>query len=398
MAELGRRHQIVAGAQYSAPGISYPEATVVKVGPACPLVHDGDGDTPPAGSASAPAGCGLVTAKLASGQAVHVSVAPEVSRSGLVPGDTIRLMRIPASKDAPARYSYWTTQRSHVLLWAAIAFVLLVLVVARWRGLMALVGVVVGGVVLLRFLLPALLLGESGLWVALAGAAAIMYVVLYATHGPSMRTSVALAGTLVGIAVTAVVAVHLVDSARMTGVTDESGGVLAGITGGIDFHGLLMCGVVIAGLGVLNDITITQASAVWELRAAGPASSRWAVFRGAMRIGRDHVASSIYTIVFAYAGASLVVLLILVAYDQSMLSLLSAEDIAEEIIRTLASGIGLILAMPLTTAMAALVAGPSAATSTRSTAIGAPASWPRREPGFVEETADDAYADFWGRR
>lgn len=378
-------HRITSNAQFSAPGVSYPTATVVKVSPACPVVADPT-DEAPATTASQPAGCGLLTARLDSGRTVQVSVAPEVSRSGLRPGDGVQLMRIPARKGAPAQYSYWTTQRDHALLWAGIAFVILVLVVARLRGLMALVGLGVGGAVLVGFLLPALLVGENGLWVALAGTAAIMYVVLYLTHGPSMRTSVALLGTLAGIAVTAAVGVRLVDSARLTGVTDESGGVLAGLTGGIDFHGLLMCGVVVAGLGVLNDVTITQASAVWELRAAAPTRSRRSIFLGAMRIGRDHIASSIYTIVFAYAGAALVVLLILVAYDQPVLSLLSAEDIAEEVVRTLASGIGLLLAMPVTTALAAALAGP------QSPAV-VPETW-AQEP----RTSEAAYADFWSGR
>jgi uncharacterized membrane protein len=214
-------------------------------------------------------------------------------------------------------------------------------------------------------MLPALLAGEAGLWVAVTGASAIMFVVLYVTHGPSLRTSSALAGTLLGIALTAAFGLYAIDSTRLTGISDESGSFLSSFTGDLDFAGLLTCGLIVAGLGVLNDVTITQSSAVWELRTAAPDMPRWRVYTSAMRIGRDHIASTIYTIVFAYAGASIVVLLLLVIYHQPLGDLISNEDISEEVVRTLASGIGLVLAVPITTAIAAAVASPS---STRAAA------------------------------
>lgn len=112
-----------------------------------------------------------------------------------------------------------------------------------------------------------------------------------------------------------------------------------------------------AGLGVLNDVTITQSSAVWEARAAAPSMGRRALFQSGMRIGRDHIASTIYTIVFAYAGAALPVLLLLFLYERPVLEMLQTESLSEEIVRTLASAIGLVLAVPVTTAIAALTVG-----------------------------------------
>jgi uncharacterized membrane protein len=203
-------------------------------------------------------------------------------------------------------------------------------------------------------MLPALLTGEPAVAVALVGAAAIMFVVLYLAHGPSIRTSTALAGTLVGVGITAVLAHWSVGANRLSGVGDEAGAILTSLVGGLDFRGLLTCAIVIAGLGVLNDVTITQSSAVWELRAAAPELSRRTLFRSAMRIGRDHIASTIYTIVFAYAGAALSVLLVLYLYQRPVLDLLGTEEIAAEVVRTLASSIGLVLAVPITTAIAAL--------------------------------------------
>ena len=137
--------------------------------------------------------------------------------------------------------------------------------------------------------------------------------------------------------------------------------MLTAYAGGLDFQALLVAAVVIAGLGVLNDVTITQASAVWELRGAAPTMTRRSLFTSAMRIGRDHIASTIYTIVFAYAGTALLLLLVVSLYDRPLLDLAGTDEIATEIVRSLTSSIGLVLAVPLTTVIAALtVPGPRA--------------------------------------
>ena len=210
------------------------------------------------------------------------------------------------------------------------------------------------------FMLPALLHAGPAIPIALVASSAILYVVLYLAHGVSMRTSAALAGTLAGVAVTALLAQLAVSTTRLSGI-DESAGFLAPMVPQVDFQGLLTCAIIIAGLGVLNDVTITQSSSVWELRAVAPELSRRQLFGRAMRIGRDHIASTIYTIVFAYVGASLSVVLLLYVYNQPMLNLLSLEDIATEIVRTLCSGIGLVLAVPFTTAIAVALVPPRTA-------------------------------------
>ena len=202
------------------------------------------------------------------------------------------------------------------------------------------------------FAIPALLTGEPAVPVALVAAAVIMYVVLYTTHGLSLRTSAALAGTLTGMVLTAGIGWWAVGSAHLTGVVDDGGRILSTFAGDISLQDLLVAAVIIAGLGVLNDVTITQASAVWELRGASPTMTRARLFTSAMRIGRDHIASTIYTIVFAYAGTALTLLLAVSLYDRSWLDLLGTEEIAEELVRSFASSIGLVLAVPATTAIA----------------------------------------------
>lgn len=236
----------------------------------------------------------------------------------------------------------------------ALAFVLVVAIVARLRGVMALLGLVFAGFVVAKFMLPALLEGGSGIGVALVGSTAIMFVVLYLTHGVSIRTSTALAGTLSGIAIITLLGLWGVSAARLSGVADETNQYLMLNAPDLNFQGLLTCAVIIAGLGVLNDVTITQSSAVWELRAAAPGMTRMQLFTSGMRIGRDHIASTIYTIVFAYAGTALAVLMLLSLYDRPLMDTLYDESIAAEVVRTLASAIGLVLAVPATTAIAAL--------------------------------------------
>jgi uncharacterized membrane protein len=185
-------------------------------------------------------------------------------------------------------YSFFGVDRTHNLAIMTGLFALVVLAVARIRGLMALLLLGFSGLVLVKFMLPALLVGESGLAVALVGAAAIMLVVLYLAHGPSVRTSTALAGTLAGIGITAAVAQTAVGANRLSGVGDETGAFLTSLVGQLNFPGLLTCAIIVAGLGVLNDVTITQASAVWELRAAAPDMPRRTLFRSHAHRSRPH--------------------------------------------------------------------------------------------------------------
>jgi uncharacterized membrane protein len=349
--------EVRGSVSFAAEGVTFPEATVEEVAPPCASL------TEPR------EGCGTLEVTVAEGvdegTTASVEVPVQVSQAGLRPGDRVELVRTPAAEGEPATFAYFNIQRSQSLWLLGGLFALVVVLVARWRGLMSLVGLAFAGGVVGLFVLPALLVGESPVPVAVVGAVAIMYVVLYTTHGFSIRTSAALAGTLGGIAMTAAIGAWAVGASRLTGVTGEEGGVLTAYAGGLDFQALLVAAVVVAGLGVLNDVTITQTSAVWELRGAAPAMSRRSLFASAMRIGRDHIASTIYTIVFAYAGTALLLLLVVSLYDRPLLDLVGTDEIATEIVRSLTSSIGLVLAVPLTTLIAALtVPGPSEDPST----------------------------------
>lgn len=291
------------------------------------------------------------------GTTVSIEVPEQVGRSGLTGGDPVELVRSPGAEGQPAGYGFFGVDRDRPLWLLLGLFVVTVLAVARLRGLLALIGLGFSGLVLFWFMLPGLLTGEPAVPVAVVGSTAIMFVVLYSTHGVSLRTSAALLGTLGGVAVTALIAWWAVDATRLAGIGDEAGGLLTSYAPELDLQGLLLAAVIVAGLGVLNDVTITQASAVWELRGAAPDMSRAKLLASAMRIGRDHIASTIYTIIFAYAGTALLVLLVVQLYDRSLLALVSTEELAGEVVRSLASGIGLVLAVPITTAVAALTVG-----------------------------------------
>jgi len=335
-----------ADSAYAAPGVTFPTARVTSVQKPCAQRY----------ASTTQSGCGQIEVTVdegaSKGQHATIAVPPEVLEAGLSPGDTVELTRTPATDQAAPQLAYFTVHRDGALWILVGAFVLVVAAVARLRGVLAVVGLAFGALVIVKFMLPALLTGGDPIAVALAGSAAIMFVVLYLAHGPSLRTSAALAGTLIGVLITAGVGLVAVHAATLTGSTDESSGILSAFAAHLDLQAMLVCAITIAGLGILNDVSITQASAVWELKAASPAISGGQLFARAMRIGRDHIASTIYTIVFAYAGSALTVLLLLYVYQRPPLELLSTENIAEEVTRTLASAIGLVLAVPATTAIA----------------------------------------------
>ncbi|SBT55053.1 YibE/F family protein [Micromonospora narathiwatensis] len=340
----------------SARSLSHPEATVQSVSTYdCPAANQRPG---PDGQQQLVT-CASVQAKLEtgpeSGASVTVDVSAEAYRAGLGPGDRIKVMRVFNHQSGPAVYAFYDYSRSLPLALLAAAFAAAVIAVARMRGLKALIGLGVAYLVIVKFMLPALLAGESGLLVGVVGAAAIMFVVIYLAHGFSARTTTALIGTLFGLLATAGIGLWAATAAHLTGLGDHDSTVLALFDTRISLPEIVLCGVIVAGLGVLNDVTITQSSAVWELHEMGSDSSARTLFGSAMRIGRDHIASTVYTMAFAYAGAALPVMLLINAYDRPLLNVLSTAQIAEEIVRTLVASIGLVLAIPLTTAVAVAV-------------------------------------------
>ncbi len=293
-------------------------------------------------------------------------------------GDRVVLGWSGGDPDDAASYQVVDFQRGGALTWLAALFVAAVLLLGRWRGLASLAALGVAFGVLLLFVLPAILSGRNPLAVAVVGAGVIMFAVLYLTHGLSARTSTAVVGTLVSLALIGALGAGFSAAARLTGLDDQTNALIASLGTGVDARGLLLAGMVIGALGVLDDVTVTQTSAVWELRAANPRLGAARLFRAATRIGRDHVASAVNTLVLAYAGAALPLLLVFQLSGRSLGEVVTSQDVAMEVVRTLVGSIGLVASVPVTTAVAALVASREEPSPDRP-APGRAAS-PRRRP------------------
>ncbi|WP_406293470.1 YibE/F family protein [Streptomyces sp. NBC_00624] len=253
------------------------------------------------------------------------------------------------------QYSVTDVDRKFPMAVLAGIFALAVVVVGRLRGVMALIALAVSFAVLTLFVLPAILQGSNPLLVAVVGASAIMLIALYMCHGPTARTSVAVIGTLISLLLIGLLGSLFIDWASLTGNTDDSTGLIHGLYPHIDMSGLLLAGVIIGSLGVLDDVTVTQTSAVWELHQADPTMGARKLYRAGIRIGRDHIASVVNTLVLAYAGAALPLLLLFSIAQSSVGTVANSELVAEEIVRTLVGSIGLVASVPVTTVLAALV-------------------------------------------
>jgi uncharacterized membrane protein len=262
--------------------------------------------------------------------------------------------------DPDRQYQLADLQRRSALVWLTVAFAAVVIALGAWRGVAALAGLSASVVLLLVFILPAILDGRSPVMVAVVGAAAIAYLALYVAHGFSRMTTVALIGTLGALILTALLSSIVVEVAEFTGlVTEES--TLLTLFETIDVRGLLLAGIVLGAAGAIDDVTVTQASAVWELKAANPDLDPTHLFRRGLRIGRDHIASTVNTLLLAYAGAALPLMVLFVLSRQSLGTVANSEIVAVEIARTLVGSIGLVAAVPFTTWLAARTADGSRA-------------------------------------
>ncbi|WP_328674381.1 YibE/F family protein [Streptomyces sp. NBC_00322] len=322
---------------------------------------------PPTGDTSTPEGreavnaqqgtCKKATVKVTTGKdkgRTFVEIVQPDAPRQLSEGQGVVVAYAP---DAPRdlQYSVTDVDRGFPLALLAGIFALVVVLVGRMRGVMALIALAASFAVLTLFILPAILQGSNPLIVAVVGASAIMLIALYLCHGLSARTSVAVIGTLISLLVIGLLGSLFIGWASLSGNTDDSTGLIHGLFPNIDLSGLLLASVIIGSLGVLDDVTVTQTSAVWELHQADPDMGRRALYRAGIRIGRDHIASVVNTLVLAYAGAALPLLLLFSIAQSSVGTVASSELVAEEIVRTLIGSIGLVASVPVTTALAALV-------------------------------------------
>jgi uncharacterized membrane protein len=308
--------------------------------------------------------CGEVTVRLGEGpdrgQEVLAPMPDGPGAPRVRVGDAVLVSVVSDPADPTSRrYGIADHRRSTPLLLVVLLFAVAIVGFGLRRGLASLAGLAACFGMLLLFVLPAIIDGYPPLLVAVVGAALVMFVIMYLVHGVSVRTTVAVLGTLGALVLTGGLGWLATAATHLTGVVDDDALTLFTAIPDLDLRGVLLAGIIIGSLGVLDDVTISQAATVGEVARANPSLSRWQLYRAGTRVGRAHVSSVVNTLVLAYAGASLPLLLLIVlnTSGQDAGAVLTAQPIAQEIVRSVVATIGLVAAVPLTTALAAFVCG-----------------------------------------
>jgi hypothetical protein len=324
-----------------------------------------------------PGNCGEARVSLDSGPETGQQVTIGFGGPGteLSPGDDIRVSRsvtpasslrgAPAGQSQPAgtatsasgeqvTYNFVDFERRLPILLLALAFGGLVVLFGRLQGALSLLGLAISLVVILVFVVPALLDGESPLAVALVGSLAVMFAAIPLAHGLGPKGVAAMLGTAASLAVVIGLAIAATKLSHLTGLTEQT--QILSLNGDVSLQGLLIAGMVIGALGVLDDVTVSQASTVLALRGANPTFGVRELYGRALRVGRDHVSATVNTLVLAYAGSSLPLLLLFGSGQLGILDAINTEVVAKEVIAMLVGSIGLIIAVPITTALAAVLA------------------------------------------
>ena len=275
-------------------------------------------------------------------------------------GDKLRVAQaeeVPGYEEAnQATYTLVDFQRGPALIALFAIFALMVLLLSRLRGALSLLGLGVSLAIVLLYVIPSILDGNSPIAVAISGSLAIGLAAILLAHGRGPKSLAAMLGTIVSLLLTALLALLFTHWTRLTGLSGEEAFALRLADPTVSLQGLLIAGMIIGALGVLDDVTVSQSSTVFALRAANPEMGFRQLFHGAMDVGKDHVAATVNTLVLAYAGSSLPVLLIFASGALSAGEALNLELVAEQVVATLVGSIGLIAAVPGTTAVAALLA------------------------------------------
>jgi uncharacterized membrane protein len=253
--------------------------------------------------------------------------------------------------------NYADAVRTRPILILLAVFILALVIVARWKGVRSLLALAFSFVVVIAYIIPHIIHGEDPVRVSIIGSMIILVMTLYLTYGWNVKTHAAVIGILLVLLLTGLLAWAFVKIALLTGGGSEEALYLVQVPGiKIDLHGLLLGGIIIGALGVLDDLIITQASAVFELHGANAGLGFRQLYQRAYRIGQDHVASTVNTLVMAYTGVALPLLLLFAVDRGNYAQLISVASVAEEIVRTLVGSLGLVAAVPVSTLIATLFA------------------------------------------
>lgn len=286
----------------------------------------------------------------------HAGVLQSASSQKLIPGETVILIKTIQADTIT--YSVQDRYRLDTLIYIIIGFFILVILIAGKKGIGSIIGMIVSIFIILQFIVPQILQGKDPLLISIAGSLVIMLLTIYLAHGISRRTTIALGATAISLFATGILAYFFVNITDLTGLGSEDAYLLQFGPASINLKGLLLGGIIIGALGVLDDITTSQAAAVFEIARANKKLEFMDLVMRGYTVGKEHIASLVNTLVLAYAGASLSLFIIFVLNPshQPYWVILNSQIIVEEAVRTLAGSIGLVLAVPIATILSAWAA------------------------------------------
>jgi uncharacterized membrane protein len=274
----------------------------------------------------------------------------------LKPGETILVMINTHLETGQTTPHFLDFERSRSLIWLFAAFILVSVIISGWKGLRSLIAILFSLGMIVFFIIPQILDGKDPVLISILGGFIFLSVTMYLVYGWTLKTHAAVLGILIAMGITGLLSTFFVDFTRLTGFGNENAMFLVQQTAQpINMRGLLLAGMLIGSLGVLDDLVISQSSAVFELHSANSKLNLKFLYRRAMNIGRDHVAATVNTLVLAYAGAALPMLLLFSLNSGDFALLANMSMVSEEIVRTLVGSIGLFLAVPITTFLATLL-------------------------------------------
>lgn len=245
--------------------------------------------------------------------------------------------------------------RREALMMLGLLFIVCTILIARKRGIAALLSMMFTFFVIFKYLLPQILSGQNPIMAALMTGVMTVPVTYYASHGFNRKTHSAALGTIISLAITGILAYYAIDFAHLTGfATEDATFLTVMVEGSLNMKGLLLAGIIVGLLGILDDITVSQAAIVFKLKENAPHLSFQELYKQAMDIGKDHIGSVVNTLILVYTGAALPFLLMFIVNEQTLSTAINYEMISEEIVRTLVASIGLMLAVPITTGIAAM--------------------------------------------
>ncbi len=282
--------------------------------------------------------------------------------TGNIPTSNVRkfqagdLVVVQANKDLEGNDLFYITdyvRRGPLYLLVAI-FVGVTILIGRLKGASSLLGMGFSFLVIFTFILPQILAGQDPIFITILASMVIIPVTFYLSHGVNRKTTTAIVGTVIALLLTGLLANLFVEATRLSGFSsDEATFLQAAKQGSVNIRGILLAGIIVGLLGILDDITISQAAIVYQLKKTASHLTFGQLFSKGMDIGKDHIASVVNTLILVYAGAAMPLLLLFVDNPHPFTEIINYEIVAEEVVRMLVGSIGLILAVPITTFLAA---------------------------------------------